>query len=143
LYGNVNNIDAWVGGLAEDHVAGGSVGPLFQRIIADQFKRLRSGDRLWFENQYARWTLNYLEHTNLEQIIARNLFNNNLQDNVFFFKVVIRGTVFNDQNGDGIREFGDKGIGGCTVELLDANGNVLATKQTAFDGSYSFTNFDG
>src|SRR5262249_22533710 len=33
LYGNVNNIDLWVGGLAEDHVAGGSVGPLFTRII--------------------------------------------------------------------------------------------------------------
>src|SRR5205807_148423 len=31
LYGNVNNIDLWVGGLAEDHVPGGSVGPLFTR----------------------------------------------------------------------------------------------------------------
>src|SRR5262245_23289396 len=30
LYGSVNNIDLWVGGLAEDHVPGGSIGPLFQ-----------------------------------------------------------------------------------------------------------------
>src|SRR5207253_5138193 len=33
LYGDVSNIDLWVGGLAEDHVAGASIGPLFQRII--------------------------------------------------------------------------------------------------------------
>ena len=29
LYGNVNNIDPWVGGLAEDHARGSSVGSTF------------------------------------------------------------------------------------------------------------------
>src|SRR5205823_979490 len=32
LYGTVDNIDLWVGGLAEDHVAGSSLGPTFRRI---------------------------------------------------------------------------------------------------------------
>src|SRR5207249_9311881 len=47
LYGSVNNIDLWVGAMAEDHVRGSSLGPLARRIIADQFQRLRDGDRFW------------------------------------------------------------------------------------------------
>ena len=50
LYGNVNNIDLWVGGLAENHLPGSSVGQAFSRIIADQFTRLRDGDRFWYQN---------------------------------------------------------------------------------------------
>src|SRR5262249_40926190 len=96
LYGNVNNIDLWVGGLAEDHVAGGSVRPLFPRIIANQFERTRDGDRLWFENLYSGPALASLENTSLAQIIARNTVDTNLQANVFFYKAAITGTVFND-----------------------------------------------
>src|SRR5262249_47232075 len=82
LYGNVNNIDLWVGMLAEDHVPGGSVGPLVQRIVANQFENLRDGDRLWFENLYSGAVLFALEHTSLAHIIARNTVNNDLQSNV-------------------------------------------------------------
>ncbi|MCB1236960.1 MAG: peroxidase, partial [Verrucomicrobiae bacterium] len=48
LYGTVDNIDAWVGGLAEDHVPGASVGELVQTVLADQFARIRDGDRFWY-----------------------------------------------------------------------------------------------
>src|SRR5207249_8740239 len=51
LYGNVNNIDLWVGALAEDHVAGSSTGPLIRAALKDQFTRLRDGDRFWYQNQ--------------------------------------------------------------------------------------------
>src|SRR5207248_960654 len=44
LYGSVNNIDAWVGMLAEDHVRGADVGPTIRAVIADQFQRVRDGD---------------------------------------------------------------------------------------------------
>src|SRR5262249_4036722 len=87
LYGSVDNIDLWVGGLAEDHVPGASVGPLFQRIIATQFEHIRDGDRLWFENLYSGPALSILEHTTLADIIARNTVDTNLQSNVFFFKM--------------------------------------------------------
>jgi len=40
----VDNIDPWVGLLAEDHVAGASVGPSAMAIITNQFTRLRDGD---------------------------------------------------------------------------------------------------
>src|SRR5439155_4333571 len=35
-YGTVDNIDPFEGGLAEDHVAGSDMGPLFTRILVDQ-----------------------------------------------------------------------------------------------------------
>ncbi|CAN9504910.1 unnamed protein product [Ophioblennius macclurei] len=50
-YGTPDNIDVWVGGVAEPFVTGGRVGPLFACLIGRQFKNLRDGDRLWYENE--------------------------------------------------------------------------------------------
>src|SRR5262245_31716174 len=49
LYGNVNNIDAFVGALAENHVAGASVGSMLIASFTDQFTRLRDGDRFFYK----------------------------------------------------------------------------------------------
>lgn len=45
LYGTPDNIDPWLGGLAEPFARGGRVGPLFACLIATQFQRIREGDR--------------------------------------------------------------------------------------------------
>ncbi|XP_016110955.1 eosinophil peroxidase-like [Sinocyclocheilus grahami] len=50
LYGTPENIDIWLGGVAEPFVPGGRVGPLFACLISTQFQHIRQGDRLWFEN---------------------------------------------------------------------------------------------
>ncbi len=84
LYGTVDNIDAYVGGLAEDHVPGSSMGPLFQAAIVDQFVRLREGDRYWYTRHFSGAQLYYLEQTTLAKIIKRNTDLTNLQPNVFF-----------------------------------------------------------
>jgi hypothetical protein len=141
LYGNVNNIDLWVGALAEDHVPGGSVGPLIQQIVATQFEHIRDGDRLWFENQYTGTDLSALENTTLAQVIDRNTVNHDLQDNVFFFKMQITGTLFDDPNGNGVQDPGEAGLQGRVIELIDhATGQVVAKTLTAADGSLSFDN---
>lgn len=45
LYGTPDNIDVWLGGIAEPFVHGGRVGPLFACLIATQFQKIRQGDR--------------------------------------------------------------------------------------------------
>jgi len=85
LYGSVEDIDLWVGGLAEDHVPGASVGRTFRGIIADQFERLRDGDRYWYERVFAGQALADLNATRLSDVIRRNSSITNLQDNVFCF----------------------------------------------------------
>ncbi len=137
-YGNVNNIDLWVGGLAEDHVPGASVGPLFQRIIADQFMRIRDGDRFWYEKDLSGGTLNQVRNTTLADIIRRNSTTNNLQSNVFFFQTGIQGRVFVDTNNNGRMDGRETPSAGQTIELRDAEGTVVATTKTRQDGTYRF-----
>ncbi len=50
-YGDVELVDLWVGGLAEDHVADAMVGSTFHAVLSDQFARLRAGDAFWHERE--------------------------------------------------------------------------------------------
>jgi hypothetical protein len=82
----VNNIDLWVGGLAEKHAPGAMVGKTFQTIIGMQFEALRDGDRLWYEIQgFDKLTLNEIKGTTLADIIERNTDTQNIQDDVFVY----------------------------------------------------------
>ncbi|NXS55166.1 PERM Myeloperoxidase, partial [Brachypteracias leptosomus] len=51
LYGTPKNIDLWIGALAEPFVRGGRVGPLMACLIGTQFRKIRDGDRFWWENK--------------------------------------------------------------------------------------------
>lgn len=83
LYGTVDNIDLWVGGLAEDHLPGASMGPTFHAILCDQFTRLRDGDRFWYENVLEADALQMVRSTTLSDVIERNTTADGLQDDVF------------------------------------------------------------
>ena len=48
VYGEIDNVDVFVGGMFETTPRG--PGELFKTIIIDQFTRIRDGDRFWFEN---------------------------------------------------------------------------------------------
>lgn len=48
--GDIEKIDPWVGGLAEDHRAPGSLGELFSTAWEQEFSRMRDGNRFYFEN---------------------------------------------------------------------------------------------
>ena len=50
LYKDINKVDLWVGGIAEDAEAGSELGETFRTIIVDQFVRVRDGDRFWYKN---------------------------------------------------------------------------------------------
>jgi len=83
-YAGVDDVDLIVGGLAEDHVAGAMVGELFQTILADQFQRLRDGDRFWFENGRLEQTdLDAIRATTLADVILRNTTIQSIGPDVF------------------------------------------------------------
>lgn len=84
LYGSVDNIDLWVGGLAEDHVNGSTLGETFTSILMDQFTRLRDADRFWYETALDDYTVTQIDSTTLADVIERNTDVDGLQDNVFF-----------------------------------------------------------
>lgn len=45
VYKSPDHADPWVAGIAEAHATGSLVGPFFNAVLADQFARLRDGDR--------------------------------------------------------------------------------------------------
>jgi hypothetical protein len=138
LYGNVDNIDLWVGIMAEDHVPGGSVGELGRAIISDQFERLRDGDRYWYQNIFFGPPLEYLERTTLSAVIQRNTTVSNLQSNVFFMQAEITGHVFNDANANGGQDQGENSLPAVTVQLLNPQGQLVASTVTDHNGRYRF-----
>ncbi|MEC4892687.1 MAG: peroxidase family protein [Oscillatoria sp. PMC 1051.18] len=84
VYGSVDEIDLWVGGLAEDKVNNGLLGEVFQTIIADQFRRSRDGDRFFYLNDADLLSLvPDIGNTTLAGVIRRNSTITNIQDNAF------------------------------------------------------------
>lgn len=111
-YGDVNLIDPWVGGLAEDHLEGAAVGELVATILADQFTRLRDGDRFWYANddELSAADIATLESTRLSDVIARNTDLSNIPGDVF--RVIQQP----DDGGDGDGNGNDNGGGGPMPE---------------------------
>ncbi len=86
LYGDVNNIDAWVGMLAEPHIDDEAVfGELVMEIVEKQFRHLRDGDRFYFENDnaFTQSEKDAIKRTSLHDIIMRNTNITLMQPNVF------------------------------------------------------------
>jgi Ca2+-binding RTX toxin-like protein len=81
--GDIDNIDVFSGAIAEPHVPGGSLGELIHTVLADQFTRLRDGDRFYFENVLRGKLLRDVQNTRLSDIIRRNTGLQNIQDEVF------------------------------------------------------------
>ena len=82
-FDSVDDMDVWVCALCEDRVQGAMVGPLLHRVLSEQFRRLRDGDRFWYENVFEGDALRELERTTLADVIRRNTgIGNELPDRV-------------------------------------------------------------
>lgn len=84
-YSSVDDIDPWIGMLAEDHVPGASVGETILAILVDQFTRLRDGDRFFYLNDpdFTEAEKALLDGTTLADILRRNTAIAFVPDNVF------------------------------------------------------------
>jgi len=56
IYGHIDDVDLYIGGVSERPVEGAILGPTFLCLIGDQMARLRRGDRLYFEEATAEFT---------------------------------------------------------------------------------------
>jgi len=83
--GNIDNIDLWVGLLAEEASAESPLGVTTLAILTDQFARLRDGDRFYFENDslLTPSEIAGIQNTLLSDIILRNTQSTMIQANVF------------------------------------------------------------
>jgi len=133
LYGSVDDVDAWVGLLAEDHVPGSSLGPTHAAVLTDQFTRLRDGDRYWYEIDGFSWTeLSQLKKTRLEDVLERNSDAEPLQPQVFFTPCPAdfnhTGTVNSNDLFAYLKAWSDK----STAADFDESGTVDLTDLLAF-----------
>lgn len=77
LYAHVDDIDLFIAGNYEKKLKDAMVGPVFACIIGEQFRRLKTGDRYWYENgnQAGAFTpsqLSEVKHASLARIICDN-----------------------------------------------------------------------
>lgn len=85
IYGTVENIDPWVGMLAENHLNDALFGELVMKILEIQFRKLRDGDRFYYENDEGispEWK-EVVRSTKMRDIVMRNTNIDLMQDNVF------------------------------------------------------------
>ncbi|XP_071989629.1 myeloperoxidase-like [Engystomops pustulosus] len=85
LYGTPENIDIWVGGVAEPSVRNGRIGELLTCLIGNQFRRARDGDRFYYENRGVLTSAqkNAIERVSFARVICENTGITEVPQNVF------------------------------------------------------------
>ena len=98
VYGQVDNLDAWIGGLAEDPMGGGLLGETFATILVDQFSRTRDGDPFWSQGRDGLMEPDRVElwQTTLSDVILRNTDVEALQQHAFMAMTRLSGSQTDD-----------------------------------------------
>ncbi len=81
-----NNIDSWIGGLAEAHVPGGLLGETFDAVFVAQIQALMDGDRFYY--LYRLFGTNLHEEVNngqFKDIVERNTGLEHLNGSIFAY----------------------------------------------------------
>lgn len=66
------DVDLFAGGLLETPKNNSMLGPLFHKIVKEQFEKIRDGDKFWYENRLPCELLKVVKCTRLSDIIKRN-----------------------------------------------------------------------
>nr|XP_020665436.1 peroxidasin homolog [Pogona vitticeps] len=100
LYGITKNIDLFPALMVEDLVPGTRVGPTLLCLLVTQFRRLRDGDRFWYENpgMFTPAQLTQIKQASLARIICDNSDHiQQLQKDVFRVAPYPQGMVSCDE----------------------------------------------
>ncbi|CAG0893851.1 unnamed protein product, partial [Cyprideis torosa] len=88
LYGTISAMDLVTAGLLEAPTDGSLLGPTFACLISEQFRRMKLGDRFWYESDlpplsFSRDQLREIQKVTLAGMICANSGVNRLQPRVF------------------------------------------------------------
>ena len=74
IYGSLDTVDLWIGGLAEERLQGSLLGPTFACLFGITFGNLRDGDRLFYTNPgvFKPQQLEQIQQGTLSRVICDN-----------------------------------------------------------------------
>ncbi|XP_050399752.1 peroxidase-like protein 3 isoform X2 [Patella vulgata] len=88
VYGHVDDVDVFAGGMVEKNLAGSELGALFNCILGMQFRDLKFGDSFWYETKdsgrgFTAAQLKAIKKVSLSQILCQVLDLAEIQPNAF------------------------------------------------------------
>lgn len=153
IYDDIDNLDAWVGMLAENRAEGALFGQVVSVIMERQFQILRDGDRFYFENdQFTADELAAIRKVTMRDIIMNNSSIKLMQDEVFramphdnielgptLIPFALDAAIYPNPIGESlnIKVYGDVEEG-LTVTVMDYLGQVILKEATTL---YQGTNY--
>lgn len=139
LYLNIDDVDPWVGMLAEQPMPGALFGETIMAIMKRQFTSLRDGDRFFYLNDpvLSQEEKDWIRRTTLRDIIMYNTSISLMQDNVF--KAMPHAEICDNMTGSLVgRILTEKGNPVPEVALQLELVDETRTFQTTFQGKFSF-----
>ena len=139
LYGNVDDLDPWVGMVAEQPEPGSIFGETINRILEVQFTRLRDGDRFYYENDpvLSDEEKAWIKNTTLHDVLMKNTNIKLMQDQVFkaMDHEEICDNMTSDITGVVVTEEGDP-LPNVQVNVI--NDDTPMQVMTAAEGTFNF-----
>lgn len=145
-YLDLNDIDPWVGMLAEHHMPNALFGETVMKIMELQFTGLREGDRFYYENDAAlsQDEKDEIAATTMRMVVMRNTGIELMQENVFLAMphdsicnpLSLQATI----SGDIADESGAT-INNVNIEIKDIY-NATTNATTGTDGHYDFPDLE-
>lgn len=139
LYLDINDVDPWVGMLAEEPMPGALFGETIMAIMKRQFTALRDGDRFYYQNDpvLTQEEKEWISKTTLRDLVMYNTGISLMQDNVF--KAMPHVEICNNMTGSLVgnvrTEKGDP-VPLVTINLELSDDTKIV--ETSFEGSYAF-----
>ena len=156
MYGDLDQIDPWVGMLAEKHMPDAMLGNTLMLIIERQFQNLRDGDRYFFENDnaFSEEEKEDIRNTSFQKIIMRNADISSMQEEVFvaanrddlpigpeIARVSLAAAVFpNPSEGNFTIKIYEEGIADVSVKVYDALGKLIMSGDYTLEEGDNFIN---